>query len=148
MTSETFFSFLQRWLVTTLAVLVATWLVPGIRYDTAFTVFLASLLLGFLNAFVRPLLLVFSLPLLVLTLGLFLPVLNALLLLFVGHVVKGFDVAGFWPALWGSLIISFVSLMINALLGRGPRVEVRRGPRHPGSDRGPGSGGNGPVIDV
>jgi putative membrane protein len=144
----TFLNFLQRWVVTTLAVLVAAWLVPGIRFDTPSTLFLASLLLGFLNAFVRPLLLVFSLPLLVVTLGLFVPVLNALLLLFVGELVKGFEVAGFWPALGGSLVISFVSIVINVLLGRGPRMEVRSGSRRPpGGPSGPGTG-NGPVIDV
>jgi putative membrane protein len=79
---------------------------------------------------------------------LFVPVLNALLLLFVGELVKGFEVAGFWPALGGSLVISFVSIVINVLLGRGPRMEVRSGSRRPpGGPSGPGTG-NGPVIDV
>ncbi|HAB19648.1 MAG TPA: phage holin family protein [Verrucomicrobiota bacterium] len=143
--SGVFFNFLQRWLVTILAVLVAAWLVPGIRYDTAVTIFLASLLLGFLNSFVRPLLLILSLPLLLVTLGLFVPVLNALLLMFVGRLVRGFQVDGFWPALWGGLVISIVSITINLLLGRGARVQVRRGtPRSPG-DKG---GDDGPVIDV
>ena len=143
--SGVFFNFLQRWLVTTLAVLVAAWLVPGIHYDTAVTIFLASLLLGFLNAFVRPLLLILSLPLLLVTLGLFVPVLNALLLMFVGRLVRGFEVAGFWPALWGSLVISIVSITINLLLGRGARVQVRRGTTRSPEDKG---GGDGPVIDV
>ncbi len=146
--SVTFIQFLQRWVVTTLAVLVAAWLVPGIHCDTTATVFLASLLLGFLNAFVRPLLLLFSFPLLVVTLGLFVPVLNALLLMFVGQLVKGFHVSGFWPALWGSLVISGVSIFINLLLGRGFRMEVRRAGGSPRNNkRGPGDG-DGPVIDV
>jgi putative membrane protein len=143
--SGIFFNFLQRWVVTTLAVLVAAWLVPGIRYDTTLTVFLASLLLGFLNAFVRPLLLILSFPLLLVTLGLFVPVLNALLLMFVGQLVSGFTVAGFWPALWGGLVISIVSISVNLLLGRGARVQVRRGGARSSSDK---EGGNGPVIDV
>jgi len=145
--SVVFLNFLQRWVVTTLAVLMADWMVPGIHYDAAPAIILASLLLGFLNAFVRPLLLVFSLPLLALTLGLFVPVLNSLLLLFVSHLVKGFVVEGFWPALWGSLVISFVSIAINLMLGRGVRVETRRGARRKPPNDG-GAGGSGPVIDV
>ena len=155
--SPAFLQFLQRWVVTTLAVLVASWVVTGIHYDTTSTLLLASLLLGFLNAFVRPLLLILSLPLLVLTLGLFVVVINALLLLFVGELVKGFVVDGFWTAFWGSAVISFVSIVVNLLLGRGPQVQVRRGPVRPPSDKdgGPGApgasgapGGTGPVIDV
>lgn len=147
MVPVTFLNFLQRWVVTTLAVLVAAWMIPGLRYDTASAVILASLLLGFLNAFVRPLLLLFSIPLLVLSLGLFVPVLNALLLMLVDKFVKGFHVAGFWTAFWGGLVISVVSIVINLMLGQGPTVQIRRGPRPPrNDDRGPGGGG--PIIDV
>ena len=141
-----FLNFLQRWVVTTLAVLLAAAMVPGIRYDTTATLLLASLTLGFLNAFVRPLLLIFSIPLLVFTLGLFIPVLNALLLLLVNHLVRGFVVPGFWSAFWGGIVISSVSIVLNLLLGKGPkfRGSIRRNkPR--GSDPGAGSG---PVIDV
>lgn len=140
--------FLKRWAVTTLAVLVAASVVKGINYDTTSTLLVASLLLGFLNAFVRPLLLLLTLPLLIFTLGLFVVVINALLLLFVGNLVRGFEVAGFWPAFWASLVISLVSVVVNLLLGRRPRVTVRRG----GDDRrgpgGPAGSGGGPVIDV
>ncbi|MBN9693830.1 MAG: phage holin family protein [Verrucomicrobia bacterium] len=147
MAPVTFLNFLQRWVVTTLAVLVAAWMVPGLRYDTASAVILASLMLGFLNAFVRPLLLLFSIPLLVLSLGLFVPVLNALLLMLVDKFVKGFHVAGFWPAFWGGLVISVVSIVINLMLGQGPQVQIRRGPRPPRNKDG-GPGGGGPIIDV
>lgn len=147
MAPVTFLNFLQRWVVTTLAVLVAAWMVPGLRYDTASAVILASLMLGFLNAFVRPLLLLFSIPLLVLSLGLFVPVLNALLLMLVDKFVKGFHVAGFWPAFWGGLVISVVSIVINLMLGQGPQVQIRRGPRPPRNKDG-GPGGSGPIIDV
>ena len=145
--SQGFLPFLQRWVVTTLAVLVAAQVVKGIHYDTTAAVLVASLLLGFLNAFVRPILLLLSLPLLLVSLGLFIIVINALLLLLVGEVVKGFTVAGFWPAVWGSVVISGVSMILNALLGRGPKIEVRRGSRPPRNRDDP-PGGSGPVIDV
>ena len=146
-------TFLQRWAVTTLAVLVAANVVPGIDYDTTTALLLASLLLGALNAFVRPLLLLLSLPLLVMTLGLFLVFINAALLYLVGSLVKSFHVETFGSAFWGALVISLVSLVFNALFGiRGGHVRIHRGPpRPPGStgrklDR--GDDGGGPVIDV
>ena len=92
----------------------------------------------------RPLLLVVSLPLLLSTLGLFILVINALLLWMVGSLVKGFHVLGFWPAFWGALVISIVSLISNFFLGRGPRVRVKKG----GGRRKSGDGSDGPVIDV
>jgi putative membrane protein len=134
--------FFQRWVITTLAVLVAANVIRGLYYDSFGALLVASLLLGFLNAFVRPVLLLISLPLLVYTLGLFIPVINALLLWTVGSFVKGFHVAGFWPALWGSLVTSFVSLVANAFLGKGPRVRIKKGGRNNSG------GGDGPVIDV
>lgn len=152
-----FLQFLQRWVITTLAVLVASWVVRGISYDTASAIFVASLLLGFLNAFIRPILFVLSATLLVaavrslltVMLGIILvPVINALLLLFVGDMVKGFHVAGFWTAFWGGLVIGVVSLFASFFLGRGPKVEVRRGRRSKDSSGGPDQGGGGPVIDV
>lgn len=152
-----FLQFLQRWVVTTLAVLVASTVVRGISYDSASALFVASLLLGFLNAFIRPLLFVLSATLLVaairsvltVLLGIILvPVINALLLLFVGGTVKGFHVGGFWAAFWGGLVVGMVSLIASLFLGKAPQVEVRRGrgPKDPPSD--PGAGGDGPVIDV
>ncbi|MHB9009104.1 MAG: phage holin family protein, partial [Limisphaerales bacterium] len=95
-------TFLQRWAVTTLAVLVAANVVPGLDYDTTTALLLASLLLGALNAFVRPLLLLLSFPLLVMTLGLFLVFINAALLYLVGSLVKSFHVETFGSAFWGA----------------------------------------------
>jgi len=136
--------FLQRWVITTLAVLVAANVVKGIEYDSAAALLLASLLLGFLTAFARPLLLVLSLPLLVVSLGLFILVINALLLWFVGSLVRGFHVAGFWPAFWGALVISIVSLVAGVFLGSGPRMKVKT--RAGGARK--RDGDDGPVIDV
>ena len=137
--------FVQRWLITTVAVLVATHVVSGIHYDHWEGLLVATLLLGFLNAFLRPLLMLLSLPLLIVTLGLFTLVINAVLLYFVGQL-KYFHVNSFRAAFWGALVISLVSLVLNSITGTGKsRIEVRRGKRRPPSDR---SGGGGPVIDV
>ena len=139
-------SFLKRWIITTLAVLVAIQIVPGISYETPTGLLIATLLLGLLNAVVRPVLILFALPLVVLTLGLFIFVINALLLWWVGHILKDFHVAGFWAALWGSVIISVVTLLLNNLTGANKtRITFRRTkpPRPPPSDD-----GGGPIIDV
>lgn len=143
--------FLQRWLITTLAVLVAANLVKGIHYDTVAGLFIASLLLGILNAFVRPFMLLLSFPFLIATLGLFVLFINAFLLYLVGQIVRSFHVDSFGAAFWGGLVISLVSLAVNALTGTGGgRIQVRRGsstrpPSRPPSD---GGGPSGPVIDV
>lgn len=110
-------TFLQRWLVTTLGVLVAVVVVPGIDYETTPDVLLASLLLGALNAFVRPVMLWLALPVVILSFGTFVLVVNALVLYVVGQLLPGFHVAGFGSAFFGSIIISIVSVMINALTG-------------------------------
>lgn len=140
--------FLLRWLITTAAVLVATRIVPGINYDKPVDLIVATLVLGILNAVLRPLLTLLALPLVLLTLGLFYFIINALLLYFVGSVVSGFHVDSFWTAFWGGLVISFISLVLNSLTGVGnARVSVRRGgPPPPPYDR--GDDGGGPVIDV
>ncbi len=137
--------FLKRWAITTLAVLVAAHVVPGIDYHNNWAgLLVATLLLGFLNAFLRPLLMLLSLPLLLVTLGLFTFVINATLLYFVGWLVKSFHVATFGAAFWGGVVISLVSLPLNLLTGTGnARLQVRRGPPPPRKDD-----GDGPVIDV
>jgi putative membrane protein len=138
-------SFVQRWFVTTLGVLLASGIVSGVRTDAVLSLLAASLLLGILNAFLRPILLILALPLLLVTLGLFTFVINALLLYLVGNVVKGFHVDGFGAAFKASLVISFVSLIANSLLGTGevnPQTTRRR------TDLPPSDDGGGPVIDV
>jgi len=138
---------LKRWIIGTLAVLVASWIVPGINYDRWHDLLIATLVLGILNSVLRPLLMLLSLPLLILTLGLFTLVINAALLYFVNLLLPGFHVKDFWNALLGALIISLVTLFLNSITGSGnARVEVRRGCRPPPG--GPKDDGNGPVIDV
>ncbi len=118
--------FFTRWLVTTLAVLVVMQ-IPGIgiRADSLGPLLGAGLLLGILNAFVRPVLLLLSLPLILLTMGLFFFVVNALTLYIVGSVVPGFHVSGFGSALIGSVLISMVSWIFSAFFkGSDGRVHV------------------------
>lgn len=106
--------FVFRWIVTTVAVMVASSVIHGIRYDTIAALIGASLLLGILNAFVRPFLLILSAPLILLTLGFFILVLNGLLLLVVPSVVMGFHVETFGSAFWGAIVISMVSWILSA----------------------------------
>ena len=136
--------FIQSWLISTLAVLVAVYVIKGIHYDKPLDLLIASLLLGILNAVLRPVLMFLALPLLIFTLGLFTLVINALLLYFVGYVLRPhFYVDDFWSAFWGALIISIVGIILNSLTGTGSsRVKIERRRRPPGSD------GGGPVIDV
>ncbi len=140
--------FLQSWIINTAAVLVAAVVLqPHIHYNNKFTnLLVASLLLGILNAFVRPILMLIALPLLIFTLGLFTLVINALLLYFVGFLMKpGFYVDSFGYAFLGALVISVISVALNALTGNARVTIQRRGP--PGPPKPPGGGG-GPVIDV
>ena len=136
--------FLQSWVINTLAVLIVTQMVRGIHYDSGEGLIVATLVLGILNAFLRPLLLVLSLPLLIFTLGLFTLVINAALLYGVGSIVRDFHVDTFRSAMWGALGIGIISLVLHAVTGIGnARMVVRR---HNPSKR--DDDGGGPVIDV
>lgn len=107
--------FITRWLATTLAVFVATGLDSGIHYNNVCALLGAGLLLGVCNAMVRPFLMLISLPLIVVTLGFFVLILNALILLFVGSgLIPGFSVLNFPAALFGSIVISLVSWLLKA----------------------------------
>jgi len=118
-------SFFIRWAATTFAVFVATGIVPGITADTLEALLWAGLLLGILNAVVRPVLLLLSLPLIVLSFGLMIPLINAMLLNFVGGgLIAGFHVAGFGSALLGAIVISLVSWGLNNLLKGRSGVQV------------------------
>ena len=140
--------FLQSWVINTLAVLAAVYIVPGIRFkdDSLWTPFVTSLVLGILNAFIRPVLMLLALPLLIFTLGLFTLVINALLLYFVSFLLgRYFEVDNFGAAFLGALVISIVSMLLNLITGSSPsRVRVERRRRPPDTDR----DGGGPVIDV
>lgn len=128
------FRFLQSWIINTLAVALAVMILRGhIHCENNFDLVLASLLLGILNAFVRPILMLLALPLLIFTLGLFTLVINALLLALVSFFLKpNFQVDGFGYAFLGALIISIVSIALNILTGTGnTRVTFHHRPPPP-----------------
>jgi len=107
-------AFLIRWLVTTIAVFAAEKIIPGIHCHSAGALLGASLLLGIINAFVRPILLLLSIPFIILTMGLFILVVNALMLMLVAQIIHSFAVDGFWSAFFGSIVISFVSWILSS----------------------------------
>jgi len=107
-------AFLIRWLVTTIAVFAAEKLIPGIHCNSAGALLGASLLLGIVNAFVRPILLLLSIPFIIVTMGLFILVVNALMLMLVAQIVPSFSVDGFWNAFFGSIVISLVSWILSS----------------------------------
>jgi putative membrane protein len=106
--------FLIRWFITTLAVMGASHIISGITYDSTGSLFTAALLLGIINAFIRPVLLMLSLPFIIVTMGFFILVINALMLLFVSSIVHGFHVDGFWNALFAGLVIGIISWILSS----------------------------------
>ncbi len=128
------FALLVRWSVLALGVTIATRIIPGISYDTPGTLIVVVLLLSLFNAVLKPLLVLFSLPFIVLTLGLGVLLINALLFMLVGRLVQGFVVDSFWSALGGALIVSLTNIVLSMLIGKKPRP--------PG--RGPGAGSSTP----
>ena len=98
--------------------------VPGIRIEGAATLWLAALLLGFVNAVVRPLLVFFTFPLTILTLGLFLFVINAAMLGLVAALLDRMSISSFWSALAGSIVVSLVSWLVSSTIGNSASVEI------------------------
>jgi putative membrane protein len=107
---------LLRWAVLAIGVVLATKLVPGIKCDDGAALIAVVLLLSFFNAILKPLLVLFTLPFILLTMGLGVVVINALLFLFVGKLVDGFHVAGFWPAVGGALIVSVTNIVLSGFV--------------------------------
>ena len=107
---------LIRWLLLTIAIIVTSYLVDGIYVTSFFAALFAAAVLGILNALFRPILIIITLPINILTLGLFTFVINALLLKMASGLVPGFYVQGFWSAVFGSLIISLVSWLLNSFV--------------------------------
>lgn len=115
------------WLVNTAALLVAAHVIEGISYDAPLDLVAATLLLGILNAVVRPVLMLLSIPLLLLSLGLFTLVINAGLLLLVGELIKGFHVTSFWAACKGAILVSILSMLFYGVTGlRRIKVNVQK----------------------
>lgn len=104
------------WCCNALALLAVAYLLPGVQVDGFFYALIAALVLGLVNTLVRPLLILLTLPVTVLTLGLFLFVLNGLLFWFAGSVLQGFVVSGFWAGLMGALLYSVISYLLSLLI--------------------------------
>ncbi|MEO8353487.1 MAG: phage holin family protein [Chthoniobacteraceae bacterium] len=147
--------FLIRWLCTTIAVAVAAW-ITGIQYSGFGSLLGAALLLGLVNAFLRPVLMLLSLPFILITLGFFILVVNALLFWFVSGLVPGFAVSGFWQAFFAALVTGIVNPILSRLLmGRemDERVIVHRAQvpfetyQAPPIES-PSAGAKGKVIDI
>ena len=111
-----------RWLILTLAIMVAAYLIEGIEVRGFGSALFAAAILGILNAVFRPVLIILTLPINILTLGLFTFVINALLLMMASGVIGGFEVHGFWAAFFGSLIISLISWLLSSFINEQGRV--------------------------
>jgi putative membrane protein len=118
--------FFATWAVTALSLWVASYLFRGVQFEGPGSIIIAALLLGFANAIVRPLLIILTLPLTLLTFGLFLLVINALMILLVSALVRGFRVSGFWTALFASIFISIMGGLIGTLIDDGtPGTQIQ-----------------------
>lgn len=126
---------LQSWALIALGVLIAASTSDGIQYDSRSTLIIVVLLISLFNMVIRPLLILFALPFVILTFGIGLVVINALVLLLVEVVVPGFHLASFWSALWAAVVISIVSLLANLLLGKG-RIKISVQRNGPGGGKG------------
>lgn len=102
-------------LLSTVAVLIAAQVIPGIQVKDFYTAIVVAVILGVINMVIKPILILLTLPITIITLGLFTLVINALMVLLVARIVPGFTVAGFWPALWFSIVLSLVGYFLNSL---------------------------------
>jgi len=113
-----------RTLITGLGIWLATYLVPGVSAASSGALIWAAIALGLINAFVRPVLVLLTLPFTIITLGLFLLLLNAAMLNLAGWFVEGFDVVGFWGSVFGAIVVSLVSGLCSHFIGPKGRYEV------------------------
>lgn len=116
--------FLIRLVLNALALLLVSTVIPGIEVRGVLPALAAAFFLGMVNAVVRPVILILTLPLTIVTLGLFIPLLNAALLKLVSLMIQGFEVHGFWSAVFGAILISLISGLLNLLINDRGRVEV------------------------
>ena len=121
-----------RWSFNLFALVIAGSLISGIRIESITMGIAAAGILGVLNAVIRPIVLVLTLPINLLSLGLFTLVINALMLMLVARIVPGFSIEGFWPAFWGALIISLVSWVLNIFIGSDGKFVYIRSERRGG----------------
>jgi putative membrane protein len=116
-----------RWLTLTAAIIATAYVLDGIQVSGFLSAFFAAAMLGVLNAFFRPIALLLTLPINILSLGLFTFIINAIMLKMASGVIPGFDVYGFWTAIFGSLLISIISWLLNSFISeQGTLTTVRR----------------------
>lgn len=105
-----------RWLLNTLVLMIVAYIVPGIKFESFWSALITSLILGLLNALIRPLILLLTLPINFLTLGIFTLVINALMFWLASSIVKGFEITNFAAAFWGALVYAVIVMIINFFL--------------------------------
>ena len=107
--------FLAKWIINSLAILIVTYIVKGIQVASPLTAIVVALVLGIINAFLRPFIILITLPINIFTLGTFTFFINGFLFYMVSKMIKGFVIAGFWPAFFGSLLFSTISFLLSRL---------------------------------
>jgi putative membrane protein len=112
------------WLISAVALLAVAYLMPSIRVDSFTTALIAAVVLGLVNAVIRPILILLTLPATIITLGLFIFLINGLLFWMVGTYLRGFEVAGFWSGVLGAIIYSVVTWALSSVLLPERRVQV------------------------
>ena len=108
--------FLTKWIINSLAILIVTYIVKGIQVASPLTAIVVALVLGIINAFLRPFIMLITLPINIFTLGIFTFFINGFLFYLVSKIVKGFAISGFWPAFFGSLLFSAISLFLSLMV--------------------------------
>jgi putative membrane protein len=111
-------NFIVRILISTLAVLISSYFLPGVQVDSITTAVIVAVVLAFLNSALKPIMVILSLPITIYTLGLFLLVINTLIILLTARIVGGFHVAGFWSAMWFSIVLSIVNSILERIRKR------------------------------
>ncbi|WP_287111530.1 phage holin family protein [Methylobacillus sp.] len=111
-----FLDFITHWVIMSLSLWIASLIFPGITFSSRFSLLISALALGFVNAVIRPLLLVLTFPLTLVTFGFFALVINALMIMLVAKLIKGFELSGFWTAFFASIFIAILSFFIEWML--------------------------------
>ena len=115
---------LIKWIINSLAILIVTYIVKGIEVASPVTVIVVAFVLGIINAFLRPFIILITLPITIFTFGLFTFFINGFLFYMVSKIVKGFIITGFWPAFFGSILFSIISLLLSLLVKENSRIEI------------------------
>ena len=116
---------LIKWLINSLAILIVTYIVRGIEVASPITAIVAAFVLGIINAFLRPFIILITLPINIFTLGIFTFFINGFLFYMVSKIVKGFVIVGFWPAFFGSLLFSTISFLLSLLITKEGKIDIR-----------------------